>query len=89
MSDGVKIVKTFRFVKVGERVTRMLAGRVPMEMMVSSVDEELIYCGAWTFNRDFGYEVDLDLGWGVEVNGEIMTGSFLVSPSELFAEIGI
>lgn len=77
--------------KVGDKVRRLLAGTVPMELTVIKVDDDFIYCGtpdvpstmsdpeaAWKFNRTFGYEVDEELGWGVPQDGSILTGSYLV-----------
>lgn len=74
--------RDFRMVAVGDKVTRMLAGTVPMELTVTAVDDELIHCGVpggpdgWTFDRATGVEVDDDLGWG-PTHG--YTGSFLVA----------
>jgi hypothetical protein len=71
----------FRHVKVGDTVTRMLAGQIPMKLGVTKVDDDLIYCGfadpeqAWTFDRDTGAEVDDDLRWGPQYR---RTGSYLV-----------
>lgn len=60
--------------KVGDRVTRLLAGEVPMSLTVTKIDG-LVHCGPWTFHRETGCEVDEVLGWdGVE-----RTGSFLVA----------
>lgn len=72
----------FFHVKVGDTVTRMLAGKIPMELPVTKVDDKLIYCGfddpeqAWTFDRVGGIEVDHDLRWGPEYGA---TGSYLVA----------
>jgi hypothetical protein len=38
--------------QVGDIVTRLLMGRVPMD---------IVKCGDWTFNRHTGYEIDEDL----------------------------
>ena len=67
----------FRNLKVGDTVTRMLAGTVPMELKITEITDELIACGPWTFDKNTGAEVDLELGWG-----NIITGSFLVPPKE-------
>jgi hypothetical protein len=53
----------------------MLAGVIPMLLRVTSVEERLIRCGAWQFDRVTGWEVDDDLGWG-PAHG--VTGSYLV-----------
>lgn len=78
--------KDFRHVKVGDRVTRMLAGAVPMELDVVAVDETLIHCGwsgggidGWTFDRLSGIEVDDELGWGPRYG---RTGSYLVEEQD-------
>ena len=63
-----------RSVVVGDIVTRRLAGVVPMQLRVTSVDDTLLYCGPWTFDRDTGAEVDEDLGWGPTPG----TGSMIV-----------
>lgn len=65
--------RDFRHVKVGDTVRRMLAGVVPMDLVVSEIDDQLIHCGDWTFDRDTGAEVDLELGW----DGKTKTGSYL------------
>lgn len=72
----------FTHLKAGDKVTRMLAGTVPMRMKVLKIDDTLIHCGAvnsgisgWTFDRATGAEVDEDLHWGPAYG---ITGSFLV-----------
>ena len=60
--------------KVGDTVTRMLGGSIPMELVISRIDD-VIECGPWTFNKDTGLEIDEDLGW----DGVRITGSFLKS----------
>ncbi len=52
---------TFEHVKVGDTVTRMLAGVVPMELKVSEVTEDRIVCGAWEFDRITGHEIDEEI----------------------------
>lgn len=71
-------------IKPGDKLTRMLAGTVPMEMEVEFVDDEFIFCvGGWKFNKEFGYEIDEDLGWGVpDADGKVTTGSYLLPKSE-------
>jgi hypothetical protein len=60
--------------KIGDPVTRMLAGTVPMNLKVTAIDENIITCGWWTFNRATGGEVDADLGWdGVSYTGSMLT----------------
>lgn len=56
----------FTHVQPGDTVVRLLAERVEMELLVDKVDEQLIHCGAWTFDRVTGIEEDEELGWGVK-----------------------
>lgn len=77
---------SFRHLKVGDRVTRML-GDLPMLMEVTEVKEDNIVCAAvgkegkglfkgdWEFNRDVGCEEDADLKWGKAFG---RTGSYLI-----------
>lgn len=65
--------------KVGDEVTRMLAGTIPMPLRVTAVDQHLIHCGPWTFDRATGVEEDSDLNWGVKYG---VTGSYLVSDAK-------
>lgn len=72
----------FTHVKVGDTVTRMLSGTIPMQLRVTKVDDDLIHCGSedfavqgWTFDRQTGAEVDEDLKWGPKYG---YTGSYLV-----------
>jgi hypothetical protein len=68
----------FREIKEGDTVTRMLGGVLPMQLKVSKVTDTRIICGAWEFERQQGYEVDEDLGWGIPgTDGQIVSGSFL------------
>ena len=74
--------RSLREVRVGDTVTRLLAGSIPMKLVVSDVDEHLIYCGGpggWKFDRDSGVEVDEELGWGPQFG---ITGSYLIPDSE-------
>lgn len=73
----------FEHLKRGDKVTRMLAGVIPMPMVVSAVTQKHVVCevaddpaGAgirWTFSRRNGAEIDEELGWD-----ENNTGSYLV-----------
>ena len=79
-------------IQVGDTVTRLLSSaKIPMQLKVAAIDDKFIYCGSdpvegadpadypgWKFDKTFGYEVDEDLGWGMQKNGEILTGSILV-----------
>jgi hypothetical protein len=62
--------------KVGDTVTRMLAGTVAMPLKVTAIDD-MIRCGhdgmEWTFHRQTGAEIDMRFGW----DGITQTGSFL------------
>ena len=66
-------------IKVGDKVTRMVAGGVPMmECTVSEIDDKFIHCGAWKFDKKTGAEVDEYLGWGVvDADGTVRTGTYL------------
>lgn len=63
----------FKDVKEGDTVIRLLSGLIPMELKVTKVTEEFIFCGDWTFDINTGGEVDTDLGW----DGVTVTGSYL------------
>lgn len=72
----------FRNVKTGDTVKRVMGlGGPIMELVVTELDDEFIYCGppgvGWKFNRDHGYEVDEELGWGVPRKDGARTGSYL------------
>jgi hypothetical protein len=67
----------FPDVAVGDVVTRMLAGVVPMRLTVTEVTEDRIICGGgWEFDRATGAEIDDDLGWGPAYGA---TGSYLTA----------
>lgn len=61
-------------IRVGDQVTRMLAGSLPMPLRVTEVLPDRIICGAWTFDRKTGAEIDEDLDWGPPPQH---TGSYL------------
>ena len=61
--------------EVGDVVTRMLAGTVPMQLKVTKIEGDLITCGWWTFDAETGAEIDEDLDWGPP---PLRTGSYLV-----------
>lgn len=68
----------FRHVKVGDLVVRLLAGELPMELVVTDVSDEVIVCGGpagWRFDRATGIEVDEELGWGPQFG---ISGSYLI-----------
>jgi len=64
--------------KVGDTVTRMLAGTIPMELRVTEITETEILCGprgvGYMFDKATGAEIDEELGWGPPPK---MTGSFI------------
>lgn len=70
-------------VKEGDIVTRLLGGKIPMDLEVGRIDETYIYTkstdgrvklsAGWKFRRDNGAEVDEELGW----DGIKRTGSYL------------
>lgn len=80
---------SFRDLKPGDHVIRMLAGVLPMEMRVLRIEGDTLVCfpveasdfmnesdpgSCYTFNRDNGGEIDLELGWNPP---HTMTGSIL------------
>lgn len=62
----------YESIKPGDKVTRLICGFMPMEMTVTKVDDTLIHCGDWTFDRNTGAEVDEDLGWGPQSTGSVL-----------------
>ncbi|MEO5366970.1 MAG: hypothetical protein H7831_11620 [Magnetococcus sp. WYHC-3] len=62
----------FSSVKVGDTVTRLLGGTMPMDLKVTEVTDDLIICGPYQFSKRTGGEIDEDLDWT-----ETHTGSFL------------
>lgn len=85
MTDVVQ-TKPLHHLKSGDRVTRMLAGKLAMLMEVTGVDAGVITCAAvepdgtlihagWTFSAANGGEIDEDLGWNPPTTP---TGSFIV-----------
>ncbi|HJP89050.1 MAG TPA: hypothetical protein VJ850_08455 [Candidatus Limnocylindrales bacterium] len=76
--SGAGARRTFRSLHKGDRVTRVAAGRPMGEFTVSSVDEQLVHCGPWAFDRVTGIEVDPELGWGRDG----LVGTWLVHPAD-------
>jgi len=75
MVEVMELDGAFNDVKIGDTVTRMLAGTIPMKLKVTEVTDTLIVCGSWSFDRATGVEEDADLEWGVQFG---KTGSYLV-----------
>lgn len=62
-------------IKVGDSVGRQMGEDGPvMWLTVTEVDELLIHCNLWTFDRATGAEIDHDLQWGPEYG---RTGSYI------------
>jgi hypothetical protein len=56
----------------------MLAGTIPLELLVTEVTDTKIICGGgWEFDKATGAEIDDLLNWGPP---PLMTGSFLKPP---------
>ncbi len=55
--------------QVGDKVTRVLAGTVRMELKVTEITDNTIVCGWWTFDKATGLEIDEELGWGPQGSG--------------------
>ena len=62
-------------IKIGETVVRMLAGKIPMDLIISDITDNKIICGAYEFDIRTGAEIDDELGWGNDI-----TGSYLELP---------
>lgn len=63
-------------IKVGDRIGRQVSSDGPiMWLTVTEVDEEVIHCNLWTFDRKTGAEIDHELQWGPEYG---RTGSYIV-----------
>jgi hypothetical protein len=69
--------------KVGDMVTRWLAGTIPMELRITEITDTEILCGprdvGWMFDKATGAEIDEELGWGPPPK---MTGSFIKVANE-------
>ena len=48
----------FEQIEVGDIVTRMLCGTIPMKLKVTEVTDDKIVCGWWDFARHTGIEID-------------------------------
>ena len=68
----------FKHIKVGDTVSRMVAGGIPMmQLKVSEIDDRFIHCGPWKFDKLTGAEVDEELGWETGKDGTVRTGTYL------------
>jgi hypothetical protein len=88
--EGEPVIDTppasYRALKPGDVVIRLIAGSIPMKLIVSDVDERFIYCGGpagWKFDRNNGAEVVEEIGWGPESG---ITGSYLLPSPESASE---
>lgn len=67
--------------KVGDKVTRWLAGKVPMELIITEVTDDKIVGSAhgceWEFDPKTGAEIDDHLEWGPKYG---ITGSYIEKP---------
>lgn len=59
--------------QIGDTVVRNMAG-IKMPLKVTSLSDNEIVCGPWTFDRATGAEIDDELAWGPKYG---VTGSFL------------
>ncbi len=76
-------MKKLAKVKVGDELTRMLGGKIPMQVIVGKIDDIHVFTSSadgiitleegWKFRIDTGAEVDEDLGW----DGIVKTGSYI------------
>jgi len=44
--------------KIGDVVTRMFMGDIPMVLKVTDITDSRIICGPWEFDKITGYEID-------------------------------
>lgn len=55
--------------KVGDQVTRVLAGMVEMDLTITSISLEHIICDDWIFDISTGLEIDDVLNWDSNFSG--------------------
>ena len=55
----------FSTVKVGDVVTRLLGGVIPMLVNVTEITPAHIVCGPWVFDKQTGEEIDDDISCSV------------------------
>lgn len=65
----------YNSIKSGDVIERMLAFCIPCYLIVSKVDEKMIYTGdeGWTFDRNTGLEIDEDIPTTVSYISKILT----------------
>ena len=71
-------------IEIGDKLTRMLGGTLPMEVIVGSITEDTFRVGSadgkithdegWIFCSRTGYEIDHRLKWGPQYG---TSGSFI------------
>jgi len=72
--------------KVGQVVTRWLAGTIPQELAISEITDDRIICGSWEFDKATGAEIDEFIGWGPPPKFA-MTGSFIKVPGVKYSSM--
>lgn len=60
--------------KAGDTIDRIMGPGLVVPLIISKIDEKLIHCGPWKFDKLSGAEVDEELGWGPEFG---QTGSWI------------
>lgn len=74
-TKNISVVRRLQNVKVGDTVTRYLAGELRQVLTVTDVTSEKIICVDWEFDRVTGAEIDDALDWGPPPKA---TGSYIV-----------
>ena len=59
-------------VSVGDTVVRWLGNLIPLELVVSSIEDGYVHCGPWMFSQATGAEIDEGLDWGEHGTGSIL-----------------
>lgn len=70
--------------KIDQKLTRLLGGSIPMEVIIGEIDDETIkvgsvdgiisYTDGWTFCKKTGVEIDERFKWGPKYG---QTGSYI------------
>ena len=47
--------------KIGDIVTRLLGGSIPMRLSVTDITDSRIICGPWEFDKITGVEIDEEI----------------------------